>query len=237
MADRPPPHRYRIIERGGRLEVLDTATGERPQSAAERMAAHDAAQGHAALRYDRMKDAAELASTSAPGPMATALHSGAGAQRPPSDPIRVALAERSKPWSQSSASRPQLGVQSASEAQARPNPGSGSPATPQRAAPAAEPVRGNTGRDVKSQTLVTGRWWDARGPRTLTLGQRGRARLTSGFMTALAVAAIIAIALLVVQPVLLLVAGFILFRFGSAILAPIGARLIDEALKADGTGR
>lgn len=85
--------------------------------------------------------------------------------------------------------------------------------------------------------IITGRWWDSRGPRTIALGNVGRQRLTSGFVTALVLSLFIAIALLLVQPLLLLVAGFLLFRFGSAIVAPLGARLIDEAIKADAGAR
>ena len=41
------------------------------------------------------------------------------------------------------------------------------------------------------------------------------------------------IAMVIVQPALILVAAFVLFRFGGTIIGPIGARLIDEAIKAD----
>jgi hypothetical protein len=224
LVDRPPPHRYRIVERGGRLEVLDTTTGERPQSAAERMAAHDAAHGHAALRYDRLND------TGAAPPVSkapAAPPNGATTQRPPADPIRAALSERAKPWSQSSASRPQLGAQTASEAQARPGPNMRATG-PQSESSAASPPRGTP------QTMVTSRWWDSKGPRTLRLGAAGRKRLSSGFVTALVLSFFLLIALLVVQPALLLIAGFALFRFGGTIIGPLGARLIDEAIKADG---
>ena len=45
MADRPPPGRYSVVERGGRLVVIDRETGRTPPSAAERMADHDRRMG------------------------------------------------------------------------------------------------------------------------------------------------------------------------------------------------
>lgn len=50
MADRPPPSRYAIVERGGRLVVLDRDTGRTPPTAAERMAEHDRRMGNEPIR-------------------------------------------------------------------------------------------------------------------------------------------------------------------------------------------
>ncbi|HWV61477.1 MAG TPA: hypothetical protein VN034_12515, partial [Sphingopyxis sp.] len=41
MVDRPPPSRFSVVERGGRLVVIDRETGRTPPTAAERMDAHD----------------------------------------------------------------------------------------------------------------------------------------------------------------------------------------------------
>lgn len=213
-----PPSRYRIVERGGRLEVIDGETGERPQSAAERMAAHDAAHGHAALRFDRLEEAGDGIVGTAPVPPPAA--------RPvPTDPIRAALAKRSNPWG-GDGGRAQLGAQSQSEERARPSPNSDSASS--RPAPRATGLGSG-----KRQRFVTGKWWDSNGPRTVDLGDKGRAKLSGNFMTALIVAFFVVVAMIIVQPALLLVAGFALFRFGGTIIGPIGAWLIDDALKAD----
>lgn len=218
-----PPQRYRIVERGGRLEVIDLVTGARPPSAAERMAAHDAAHGHKALSYDRLiesekDDQASAAAPSVPVP-------GPVAQRPaaPANATRDALAQRNSPWhNKGGATRPQLAAQSNAEAQARPGPMAKMQQA--RAAP-----RAGKGR----QTIVTGKWWDSKGPRTISLGDAGRAKLSNGFVTGLVIGFFVLVALLIIQPVLLLVAGFVLFRFGSMVLAPLGSRIIDDAIKAD----
>ena len=43
MVDRPPPSRFSVVERGGRLVVIDRETGQTPPTAAERMQALAAA--------------------------------------------------------------------------------------------------------------------------------------------------------------------------------------------------
>ena len=45
MVDRPPPSRFSVVERGGRLVVIDCETGQIPPTAAERMNAHDRRMG------------------------------------------------------------------------------------------------------------------------------------------------------------------------------------------------
>lgn len=219
-----PPQRYRIVERGGRLEVIDMLTGSRPPSAAERMAAHDAAHGHAALRYDRLTEANDVAAKAPPQPTKPAPTARQAAPAP-SDPIRAALAKRNNPWGdKNERTRPQLAAQSVAEAEARPRPGGPSG----RAAPAPQRAGKNS--------IVTGKWWDAKGPRTITLGERGRSKLSSSIMTLLAIAVAIFIVLAIIQPALLLVVGFMLFRFGGTFIGPIGARILDEAIRIDAGG-
>ena len=46
MADRPPPGRYSVVERGGRLVVIDRETGRTPPSAVERMVDYDRRMGN-----------------------------------------------------------------------------------------------------------------------------------------------------------------------------------------------
>ena len=204
-----PPSRYRIVERGGRLEVIDSQTGERPQSAAERMAAHDAAHGNAALRFDRLEE--QRAEPSPPAPANPASAKPA----PPSDPIRQRLQEKASPWQAKGEAKPPRAKRPAEPPMQRP------------AQPASSLVKG---------TFVTGQWWDSKGPRTISLGEKGKTKLGSGLMTALIIGFFIMIALIVVQPALLLVVGFALFRFGGSIIGPIGAWLIDDAIKADAGG-
>lgn len=222
MPDGLPSPRYRIVERGGRLEVIDSETGGRPATAAERMAAHDAAHGHAALRFDRLADMDEPAAA----PPEPSLPPEPAARPVPTDAIRAAIAQRVNPWG----GRAQLGAQSQSEERARPSPG-----VDQGSARPGPHARAR--RDKGRQPVNTSKWWDSKGPRTLDLGQAGRARLSSSLMTAFVISIFVMVAVFVIQPVLLLVAGFALFRFGGTIIGPIGARLIDEAIKADATGR
>src|SRR3546814_13143043 len=50
LPDRPPPSRFAVIERGGRLVIVDRTTGKTPPSAAERMAEHDRRMGLVAAK-------------------------------------------------------------------------------------------------------------------------------------------------------------------------------------------
>lgn len=218
MPDQLPAPRYRIVERGGRLEVIDSETGGRPPTAAERMAAHDAAHGHAALRFDRLADM----DAPAAAPPEPSLPPEPAARPAPPDAIRAAIAQRVNPWG----GRAQLGAQSQSEERARPSPGADQAAT-------RRPLRSRTPRDENRMPMVTSKWWDSKGPRVLDLGAAGRAKLSGSFITAFIVVFFALIAMVIVQPALILVAGFALFRFGGTIIGPIGARLIDEAIKAD----
>jgi hypothetical protein len=222
LPDATPPSRYRIVERSGRLEVIDLETGTRPASAAERMAAHDAAHGHAALRYDRLEEEAP-----APPPAMASGTPAPTAQPRPTDPIRAALARRANPWGGNDGARAELGAQSQSEARARPAPDMARPNVPAER-------RAERARNAERQPFVTGKWWDSKGPRTISLGAAGQAKLQSSFVTAAVIAFFAIIAMIVVQPALLLVAAFALFRFGGTIVGPIGAWLIDDAIKADG---
>lgn len=206
-----PPARYRIVERGGRLEVIDGETGERPLSAAERMAAHDAAHGHAALRYDRVDAQREAAPPLAASPPPQPKSAPA-----PTDPIRARLAAKPSPWQASGEAQP---------------PRAKRPDAKTAPAPAAAPAAAS---QLAKGTFVTGKWWDSKGPRTVTLSKKGRKKLSDNVIAALVVGMFVFIALAVIQPVLLLVAGFALFRFGGTILGPIGARIIDNAVGVDG---
>ena len=58
--------------------------------------------------------------------------------------------------------------------------------------------------------------------------------LSGGFLTLFVVAVIAAIVALFIQPLLLFVGAFLLFRFGSNILGPLGAGIVDKAIAEKG---
>lgn len=63
---------------------------------------------------------------------------------------------------------------------------------------------------------------------------QGQQVLSGGFLTLFVVAVIAAIVALFIQPVLLFVGAFLLFRFGSNIPAPLGAGIVDKAIAEKG---
>lgn len=208
MVDRPPPSRFSVVERGARLVVIDRDTGQTPPSAAERMAEHDRRMGNDRIVPAARPAAAEPAPTVIAEPAPQRQPS-----RPPNERMAAAVAEmtRKQPWSQ----KPKGAAQQPQPARirARPQP---------------------TATTGALKTIVTSKWWDAKGPRTIELGPQGQRELTGGFMTLVFVALIAAIVALFVAPVLLFAAAFLLFRFGGNILGPIGAGLIDKALAQKG---
>ncbi|HET6523352.1 hypothetical protein [Sphingopyxis sp.] len=202
MVDRPPPSRFSVVERGGRLVVIDRETGQIPPTAAERMDAHDRRMGiepvqpaaqAAPARAETILDLAEAA----PAPQRTA-------PRPPNDGKAAARAmNRKQPWGQ----------------QAR---GKGPARIPQR------PQSQSRASDRK--TIVTAKWWDAKGPRTIELGPNGQSELTGRLMFLFFGVVIAAIVIAFIAPLLLFVAAFLLFRFGGNFLGPVGAAIVDKAL-------
>ena len=213
MVDRPPPSRFSVVERGGRLVVIDRETGRTPPTAAERMDAYNRMgvepNRPAARAAPVVVETASIAK--APPPPREAPH-------PRNDRMAAAVAAMNKkqPWTDGAKAR-------------APQPTPSSPA-PARIAERPQPPVGAAGR----KTIVTGKWWDAKGPRTIDLGPKGQQVLTSGFLTLFFVALIAAIVALFIEPLLLFVAAFLLFRFGGNILGPIGASLIDKALAERG---
>lgn len=198
--------------------VIDRDTGQTPPSAAERMAEYDRRMGNEPTRPAvREERRAPSPSTAIPAdPIRTAL-AGATAAPPPGERMAKAVAavNRKQPWQDKS-----------------PKPGApaklSTPPTPARIAQRAQPQAG--GR----KTIVTGKWWDAKGPRTIELGEKGQQTLTGGFV-AIAVALLVgAIVALFVQPVIFFIGGFLLFRFGGQVLGPIGAGIVDKALAEKG---
>lgn len=217
MVDRPPPSRFSVVERGGRLVVIDRETGQTPPTAAERMDLHDRKSG---IEPNRP------AGTSAAPDMSAAARAESGLSVRPapaqqsvvpapadSGKGRMATAERNqRPWKQPD-DRPAL------KATRAPAPSASRPA----------PAAGGGGK-----TIITGKWWDAKGPRTITLGPKGRQMLNGGFVTLFFAVAIAAIVAFLVEPIILFVGGFLLFRFGGSILGPIGAGIVDKAIAEKG---
>jgi hypothetical protein len=205
LVDRPPPSRYSVVERGGRLVVIDKDTGQTPPSAAERMAAYDRRMGH-----EPVQPAARSLPQDISAPVAEPLELAVVAPaRPANDRMAAAVAamNRKQPWK---------------EAARRP----GATDSPARLAPQSQPQRQAGGR----KTIVTAKWWDAKGPRTIELGPKGQQTLSGGFMTMVFVALIAATVTLFIAPILLFAAAFLIFRFGGKILGPIGAGIIDKAI-------
>lgn len=127
--------------------------------------------------------------------------------------MAAAIAERNKqPWQQTPNDRP------------RPQTDAVPARVPARPAPQAG------GR----KTIVTGKWWDSKGPRTIELSPKGQQVLSSGFITLFFALLIAAIVALFVEPLILFAGAFLLFRFGRNIIGPIGAGLVDKALAERG---
>ena len=197
--------------------VIDRETGQTPLSAAERMDLHDRSLGVEPIRPTKASTAPDLSAaaraesglSARPAPVQQATPAATeGKAR-----VAAAIAERGKrPWNQQPSDRPVLQ----------------SNAKPARIADRPAPQAG--GR----KTIVTGKWWDSKGPRTIELGPKGQTELTGGFMALVFGLVIAAIITFFVEPLLLFIGAFVLFRFGGNFLAPIGARIIDKALAETG---
>ncbi len=206
--------------------VIDKETGQTPLSAAERMDLHDRKLGIEPIRPARTSNAsapdmsaaarAESGLSARPAPVQQATKPAATPPKPTSnDRMAAAVAARNKrPWNSQPTDRPALKSNQA----------------PTQAASRPAPQAAGGGR----KTIVTGKWWDAKGPRTIELGAKGQKVLSSSFVTLFFVVAIAAIAALFIEPVVFFVGGFLLFRFGGNILGPIGAGIVDKALAENG---
>jgi hypothetical protein len=220
LVDRPPPGRFSVVERGGRLVVIDRETGQTPLSAAERMDLHDRKMGVEPIRPAKtsavpdMSAAARTESglSARPAPAQQKAMPGANSGR---DRVAAAVAERNKrPWKNPQPNdRPAL----------KSNP------EPAQIASRPAPQAGST-----RKTIVTGKWWDAKGPRTIELGSKGQQALSNGFVTLFVALVIAAIVVGFIEPLLLFAGAFVLFRFGGNVLGPIGAGIIDKAIAEKG---
>ena len=221
MVDRPPPSRFSVVERGGRLVVIDKETGQTPLSAAERMDLHDRNLGVEPIRPARTQTVPDMSTAGraesglsarpAPAQRATAPIAAANSGR---DRVAAAVAGPTRqPWK-----NPQ------------PNDRPALKSNPEPARIASRPTPHAGGR----KTIVTAKWWDAKGPRTIELGPKGQQILSSGFVTLFFALVIGAIVVGFIEPLLLFAGAFVLFRFGGNFLGPIGAGIIDKALAEKG---
>lgn len=222
MVDRPPPSRFSVVERGGRLVVIDKETGQTPLSAAERMDLHDRNLGVEPIRP---------AKTSAAPDMSTAARAESGLSARPAPAQQVAA---STPATNSGRDRVAAAVadrnrQPWKNPQPNDRPALKSNPEPARIASRPAPQAGGS-----RKTIVTAKWWDAQGPRTIELGEKGQAELTGGFMFLFFGIVIAAIVVGFIEPLLLFAGAFVLFRFGGNFLGPIGAGIIDKALAEKG---
>ena len=199
--------------------LIDKETGQTPLSAAERMDLHDRSMGVEPLRPAKPSAAPDLSA-------AARAESGLSARAAPAQQsvanpapagndgkarIAAAIAGRNKrPWTP-----PQPTDRAALQSTPQPDRNTSRPAP---------------GADGRRKTIVTSKWWDTKGPRTIELGPRGQQTLSGGFMTLAFVALIVAVVALFIAPVLLLAGAFLLFRFGGKILGPIGAGVVDKAI-------
>ena len=219
MLDRTPPGRYSVVERGGRLVVIDRATGGTPPTAAQRMAEHDRRSGiepaHPAPR-DEMPEPVKASATIAGTAPADRLREAIAA--------RGAQAKARQPWGDTPAAP---AAREAAPARIPAHIPEAAPTPASRTRPAPRPGGGSR------KTVVTSKWWDAKGPRTIELGANGQSTLSGGFVTIFAIGLAIFVFLLI-MPVAAFVAAFLLFQFGGKILAPIGAGIVDKAIAERG---
>lgn len=221
MVDRPPPSRLSVVERDGRLVVVDRKTGKTPPSAAERMAEHDRRRGYEIERPPLPEPASEVLVEPAPPPKKIAA---------PATSVRAAKRE-----ADAAAQKRQAAMRSGN----KPNPWGQQPPrkqtepsrkpdsdTARARIPTSPPASPSPGR----KTIVTGKWWDEKGPRTIELGPKGQQVLSGGFVTLAIVATVFAVTLLLIQPVLLFIVAFLAFQFGGKAFAPLGASIVDKAL-------
>jgi len=213
LLDRPPPSRFSVVERGGRLVVIDRTSGRTPPSAAERMADHDRRMGQEAVRPAMPEPASETLIMPAPPPKTVAAPAASfrDAKRE-AEVAKQRIAERvaergQRPWGRETVR-----------------------AEPRRAEPAPARIPDRAPPAPGRKSVTTAKWWDAKGPRTVQVGPRGQAELNAGLIAFLfMVLAITVVTALIALP-LLFVVGFLALRFADKIVAPIGASLVDKAL-------
>lgn len=239
MSDRPPPSRYRIVERGGRLQVIDSATGKTPPTAAERMAEHDDARGFANERRDQLADADAAAGNPAAG--AAGKLPPAAAPKPPGAPRASAPPEN--PWGNRRPAPSAPATETAFTAAANQTRPADMPSRPppmdtqRRAGPGQtgarpEQLGPRPAGSAQSDLVTTAKWWDANGPRTVRLSPAGRQKITNQLIPVVVVL-LVAIGTIsaLTSPLVVLVGAVAAFRLFGNFFAGFGARLIDAAIQ------
>ncbi len=214
MVDRPPPSQFAVVERGGRLVVVDRKSGATPPTAAQRMAEHDRRMGQVAVRPILPEPLSETIAEPAPPPKTVAA---------PTISVREAKREADAARQQRTAARDD-------DHGKRPWSGEPKPPAPRAASPPPARIPQRAPSAPKRKTIVTAKWWDAKGPRTIELGPKGQAEFTGGFIALCFMLVAVAVVTAFISLPLLFVGGFLLLRFAGKIIAPIGASLIDKAL-------
>ncbi|WP_033074292.1 hypothetical protein [Sphingopyxis sp. MWB1] len=204
MVDRAPLSRLLIVERDGRLMVVDRITGATPPTAAERMAEHDRRMGVDAIRPELPAPNSKADIIPATPPRLVGLPGKKTLE--PLAPVKARAggdAAAAKPWAHVASTAPSTHMR---------------PANPSMAS-----------STYGSKTLVTNKWWDAKGPRTITLTRGVQAELTSGVVAVILAMIVAAAVALWVSPALFFAAAFLLLRFGGHVVGPLGAAIIDKA--------
>lgn len=216
MVDRPPPSRLTVVERDGRLLVVDRITGETPPTAAERMAEHDRRMGVEAVRPELPESVALETLVPAPPPRTVAVPKAA---RPAARSVAQGRPSSRGPWGKAERKVDVPASFAAATAKA-------SGASHAQARPAA-------GMAGVGQPITTSPTWDARGPRTVHLGAHGRATLESLALVLLVGLALFITFAVIAAPFLLIGAAFVFFRGGREAIAKLGAMVLDKAIAAD----
>ncbi len=202
--------------------VIDKETGQTPPTAAERMDMHDRKMGVEPIRPARTSAAPDMSA-------AARAESGLSARPAPAQPPATAVARAVN----SDRGRMAAAVAERNKRPWNPQPND-RPALTSHPAPAPTASRPALQAGGTRKTIVTGKWWDSKGPRTIELGPKGQAELTGGFMALFFGLVIAAIVAAFVEPLILLAGAFVLFRFGGNFLGPVGARIIDKAIAERG---
>lgn len=217
--------------------VIDRKSGAVPPTAAERMAEHDRRMGVEAIRpvlptpasadaprpAKAPPPARRPASPPKPRPQKAARDERARnrpAARPTGDKARRGDDERPAPKTDD-----RDGVEGAA-----PSPWGAAAATPQRpAAPPARIAERAKTPSGKRKTIVTGQWWDAKGPRTIELGERGQQSLSGGLMSLFFGLLFASIILFWISPLVFVGLALIGARYSRNIIGTVGAGIIDRA--------
>jgi hypothetical protein len=216
LADKPPPQRWRVEERGGRLIVIDVLTGAPPPTAAER---HGARHPHMA------------AHTPPPAPPPATRAAPATKPEPTAKSVRDRDQQPTPPWRVEPKAPPTSSARPWSSNEAKPRAPSALEDKLRKLVDineAATPPRPTVPAGGASTAMTTQRWFDAKGPRTLLLSRAAHDRQQKMLMWAIIAVTLFAAAAFLISPVILFIVVFALLRGGREIIAQAGAKWIDS---------